>query len=250
MLTDEYYDHLEREELIRYFYQFDNRLTAHQYDFVHEKAKLFLRENDLVLDWGCGNGHFSHFLCHLGMETVGFSFDGFPEALRENKSFTYKQGTQSEPVRIDFPDEMFVTVFSLGVLEHVHETGGDQRASLDEIRRILRPKGRFVCFHLPNKFSWVEGLITTISRFRAIDGSAPHSRKFAKKDVEQLLASAGFRLVEYQRYNFLPRNLTKKVFPRAVHAQAFRMPFEKTDQLFSQLLPLFCNQSYFCAEKI
>ncbi|MBQ4132690.1 MAG: methyltransferase domain-containing protein [Desulfovibrionaceae bacterium] len=47
-------------------------------------------------------------------------------------------------------------MFSIGVFEHVHETGGDQLASLKEISRVLKPEGFFLCFHLPNKYSWVE----------------------------------------------------------------------------------------------
>jgi len=83
---------------------------------------------------------------------------------------------------------------------------------LKEIGRILKRQGKFFCFHLPNKYSWVEAIITLIYKFTTIPGSAPHSKKFTRKDIEKLLERSGYKLLEYRRYNFLPRNFTKKLF--------------------------------------
>lgn len=250
MITKKYYDYLESKMLLEHLYQFDNKLTAFQYIFPYEKTSCHVSKGDFVLDWGCGNGHFSCFLDYLGVETVGYSFDGFPKCLENKANFTYKIGNESEPVKIDFPDNNFNVIFSIGVLEHVHETGGDQLKSLKEIARILKKQGRFYCFHLPNKYSWVETLISIIYKFIKIHGSAPHSKKFTRKDIESLVKASGFKLVEYHRYNFLPRNLTKRLLPKAVHSKCFCILFERLDLILSKCLPFICNQTYFCAEKI
>lgn len=250
MITKSYYDYLQENQLLQHLYQFDNRLTANQYVFPHQKTEGFLSKNDRVLDWGCGNGHFSCFLNYLGIETAGFSFEGFPKCMENKSGYSYQQAGQAEPVKIDFPEQNFDAVFSIGVLEHVHETGGDQVKSLKEIHRILKDDGRFYCFHLPNKYSWVEAMVNLVYKFTRIKGSQPHSKKFSKRDVKQLCAASGLKLIEYQRYNFLPRNLTKRLLPGAVHSRLFCSIFEKTDWLLSRCLPLFCNQSYFYAEKV
>lgn len=250
MITHNYYNYLKTKNLLEYLYQFDNELTAFQYILPHEITDRNIKKGDRVLDWGCGNGHFSCYLNYLGIETVGYSFDGFPKCMENSKNFRYKKGEKSEPVEIKFPDKQFDAVFSIGVLEHVHETGGDQLSSMKEIRRVLKQQGKFFCFHLPNKYSWVEVLITFIYKFTTVHGSAPHSKKFTRKNVEKLVSVSGFKLFEYRRYNFLPRNFTKKLFPNAVHSKIFCFVFGKLDYILGKCFPFFCNQTYFCAERI
>jgi len=250
MNTIKYYEYLKDKNLVNYFYQFDNKITAFQYVFPHKKIGDSVRKGDKVLDWGCGQGHFSCYLDYMGCETFGYSFDGFPEGLKGRKNFSYKAGNETSPVKIPYGNEKFDSVVSIGVLEHVHETGGDQLKSLEEIKRVLKKGGCFYCFHLPNKFSWVEAMVSFIYKFKKIYGSAPHSKKFSKNDVKKMVECSGFKLIEYQRYNFLPRNLTKRIFPRAVHNKAFQFVFEKIDFILSKIFPFICNQSYFCAEKI
>lgn len=36
------------------------------------------------------------------------------------------------------------------------QCGGEELASLAEIRRILKPGGLFFCYHFPQKSGWVE----------------------------------------------------------------------------------------------
>lgn len=250
MNTKNYYEYLKRENLLGFFYQFDNKISAFQYAFPHEKANSSVSKDVKVLDWGCGQGHFSCFLDYIGCKTSGYSFDGFPEALKGKKNFSYEVGNKASPIEIPFQDKTFDAVFSIGVLEHVHETGGDQLKSLNQIERILKKEGRFYCFHLPNKYSWVEAMISVIYKFTKVHGSAPHSKKFCKNDVEKLIKPSDFKLIEYHSYNFLPRNFTKKLFPKGVHSKLFQFIFEKSDYILSKCLPFICNQSYFCAEKI
>ncbi|NJN21612.1 MAG: class I SAM-dependent methyltransferase [Leptolyngbya sp. RL_3_1] len=194
-------------------YQFENEFTALQYAFPHEVTAQTLNKGDVALDWGCGNGHFSCYLNYLGMETVGYSFDGFPECMTGKEHYAYKMSDEKEPITIDFPDNQFDAVFSIGVLEHVHEMGGSQVASMAQIRRILKQGGKFYCFHLPNKYSLSEALIALIYQFKPVQFTVPHSKKFTQKAVESLAAEAGLKVVAYQRYNLLPRNLTRRLLP-------------------------------------
>ena len=96
-------------------------------------------------------------------------------------------------------DGAFDCVFSIGVLEHVFETGGDEVASLREIRRVLKPGGHFLCFHFPNKHQWVEpvGKLLGIAEHF-------HRRKYTISNVKTFTEATALRLVDYGRYNVSP----------------------------------------------
>lgn len=249
MITRDFFSFLEKEGVRGLLYQFENEFTALQYSFPHEVSRDAMRQGDLALDWGCGNGHFSYYLNYLGIDTVGYSFDGWPDCMRGKENYSYKMGDVENSTMIDFPDGQFDAVFSIGVLEHVHELGGSQLESMKQIARILKDGGRFYCFHLPNKYSLSEALISLVYQFTTVKGSAPHSKKFIKKDVEALAQGAGLRVVEYQRYNLLPRNLTRRLLPFIAKSRSLCFLLDRFDFALSKLFPVLCNQIYFCAEK-
>ena len=53
---------LEPEPVRVSLQQFRSRACAQQYRLPYAQTQEFLREPRRVLDWGCGNGHFSYFL--------------------------------------------------------------------------------------------------------------------------------------------------------------------------------------------
>ncbi len=120
---------------------------------------------------------------------------------RADRPVVYSAGSESEPVKLPYADATFDAVFSIGVLEHVREFGGNELESLREIGRVLRPDGLFFCFHFPNRLSWIEAL-TTVFRSRH-----HHAYRYTKKDVLRLADAAGFRVLGMHRYNALPRNV-------------------------------------------
>jgi ubiquinone/menaquinone biosynthesis C-methylase UbiE len=60
-------------------------------------------------------------------------------------------------------DGYVTTAVSMSVLEHVHETGGDQRASLAELSRVLQSGGVLLVFHLPNPYTWTEFVVRQVT---------------------------------------------------------------------------------------
>ncbi|TLY30682.1 MAG: class I SAM-dependent methyltransferase [Ignavibacteria bacterium] len=182
---------------------FGNRLSSDQYRIAYESTLSNLPEGANVMDWGCGNGHFSYFLARAGFRVTGFSFLGYPLLMKESGlGFDFVPGSQSDPRRLPFHDEEFDAVVSMGVLEHVRETGGDERSSVSEIRRILKPGGVFLCAHFPNRLSWIEFLTRKFlpSRFR-------HRYRFTRRNIGELWSSTGFTIRRISRYGWLPRNV-------------------------------------------
>jgi SAM-dependent methyltransferase len=224
--------------------QFNNHLTQLQYRIPYEIALRYLKPEDQALDWGCGNGHFSYFLTRQGIRTWGFSFEPLKDYLSDQPGFIFVGGSEREPTRLPFPDGKFTTVFSVGVLEHVYETGGDEVGSLKEIHRILVPGGHFLCFHFPNRFQWVE----PVGRLLHLNEHF-HYRKYSLADIRRLTLSGGLELLEWGRYNFFPRNqLARLPRPLISHAVPVTL-FDALDAGMAHLLPFLCTNYFFVARK-
>ena len=191
---------------------FNNIVTASQYWLAYD---IFLKicpppsPNVRLLDWGCGTGHFSYFLLESGFATDSFNlnnkklhdmgevqiFDLLKSKFKD--SFSYRTGT--DPVKLPYPDNSFDAITSIGVLEHVRESGGNEMQSLKEINRVLKKGGIFFCYHFPNKFSWIEAVA------KKIHYRLSHRYKFTEKNIETLNETAGLTIQEIKRYAFLPR---------------------------------------------
>jgi SAM-dependent methyltransferase len=200
------------------------------------------------LDWGCGSGHYSYFLTHSGWKTEAFSFDEAPKYLTASALFHHSKAKGDDPVRLPYGDETFDAVFSIGVLEHVHERGGDQTRSVLEIERVLKPGGQFLIFHLPNQFSWIEALVRFLNRFKSFP-KHEHSKLFTKASVESLLSGTTFEIKEYGRYNTLPRNTFNRL-PQALRNRPWLCAcVDLLDDALTTLFPFVSQNWFFILQK-
>ncbi|MFW6357601.1 MAG: class I SAM-dependent methyltransferase [Chroococcales cyanobacterium] len=139
-------------------FQFKSLVSSHQYSRLYQLILNTLPSGSAILDWGCGNGHFSYFLANQGYQTFGFSFEDFPlRHTLNNLDYSFTKGNIEQPKRLPYQDAEFDAVVSVGVLEHVRETGGNEISSLQEITRILKPGGLFISFPQEDSrhsFSW------------------------------------------------------------------------------------------------
>ena len=187
---------------------FSTIYTGCQYLSFYSKFREYIPPAAHVLDWGAGNGHASAFLTASGHEVTGYSFDEFYFGDIVRGKYHFRQGSKTEPIRLPFPDEFFDAVVSIGVLEHVRETGGDEIGSLKEIRRVMRPGAVFLCCHFPNNHSWIEGLT------RLMPNSFHHHQfRYTKHQIRELCESTGLSLIEIYPYGVLPRTIVAKIIP-------------------------------------
>lgn len=230
------------------FPQYHNRLRALQYAVPHTVTLRHVTAGMNVLDWGCGNGHFSWFLLRHGLRVAGYSFGNVPQILTENPDFRHVRGTQQSPVALPFADNEFDAVFSIGVLEHVHDCGGSQARSMHEIARVLKPGGKFLCFHLPNALSWVEHLSRVLKKTISPKIHA-HTKLFDEQDIQNLCNKADLKILEHGRYNFIPRNNIAKIFPALTNRGNVVDMMDAADRLINQTVPYFSQQRFFIAMK-
>jgi 2-polyprenyl-3-methyl-5-hydroxy-6-metoxy-1,4-benzoquinol methylase len=223
--------------------QFGSFTSAYQYQRLYKLFRQFVKVGSKVLDWGAGEGHFSYWLDQSGYKATGYGFDNFSYKNLVGPGYNYVQGNFNSPKKIPFENKTFDAVSSIGVLEHVRDTGGDEIASLNELKRVLKPKGVFVCYHLPNKFSWIEFLA------KFVPGKHHHNNRYTEKEIKELVQLSGFELLSIGKYGFLPRNSWGKFGDRIAYSSVVNYIWEAADNIFSFVFRPICQNYYFVARK-
>lgn len=224
-------------------YHFGSYLSASQYLLAYELVNKYLKPNSKALDWGTGSGHFSLFLLKQGYEVDAFTIEkecNLEEYLSKSFPQSYRIAKDQNPLSsLPFEDQSFDLVVSIGVLEHVRETNNNEINSLNEIRRVLKPEGIFICYHFPNKFSWIEAIT------KHLDSKHNHNFKYTSKDIIALNSECQIRLLDFRRYGILPRNSLRVLPNNLVLTKIINF----TDTLLSILLNPFCQNYYFVSRK-
>lgn len=206
-----------------------------------------------VLDWGCGDGHFSYFLASNNFQVNAFSFDDLGEISsffqkQFAESFTFSKGNASDPVTLPYPSKSFGAVFSVGVLEHVRETGGNEVDSLKELHRVLEPGGFVFIFHLPNRYSWIELLNRQAVKFK-LTSKYVHNYLYRENDIKKLAELSGFQLLETGLYNLFPRNLFRSASNAFANKKSVIRAFQMVEGFFSFFFKTFSQNNYVVLKK-
>lgn len=177
------------------------RSGAQMLQYASLAHDIATRQPGRILDWGCGFGQVTALLRAEGLDAVPFDFDpslGEPTTAPLERYPEIEVHLSPDPIRLPFPDDSFDTVLSCGVLEHVHAP----EASLEEIRRVLRPRGTFYVTNLPNRFSYTERIARLLGRY--YHGKLPDDRVYTRSTVSDLLGRHGFEILEFRRVHMLP----------------------------------------------
>lgn len=174
-----------------------SRVSILNYIRIADEVKRFMPGGS-ILDWGCSYGQMSFLLQRRGLEVIGYDLGGESKAAPSPlfPEVTITRG--NDPVRIPYPDSTFDAVLSCGVLEHVENESG----SLKEINRILRPRGHFFLYNLPQQGSYKEFML---SRLHV---GYTHERKYTMSQIQAVLEGNNFRVVMARRSSMLPQNLS------------------------------------------
>jgi len=235
---------LNRSGRSRPLAKFKSLAGAHQYLKAYALFRRFVPPGARVLDWGAAGGHFSYFLARAGYRAAGYSFHPFEFASwLDDPGYEFSAGSEAEPVKLPYADASFDAVASIGVLEHVRQTGGSESGSLAEIRRVLRPGGVFVCYHFPNRASWIEAAASLRS------GKHHHPYRFVREDILRLTREAGFELLYLERYGFLPRNTLHRLGDSLATSHGFARGWDAADALLGKLFGPICQNWCFVARK-
>ncbi len=142
-----------------------------------------------ILEIGSGTGTLLSRLRAQGVDVCGVDVnaDLIAEARRWHGDLPVQQ---VQGTTLPFPDAAFDIVMSFDVLEHIP----DSDAHLREVRRVLRPGGRYL-IQTPNK--WTNVVFETI-RWRSVTRwRADHCALHSLAGLRRRLAAHGFRAVAY-----------------------------------------------------
>lgn len=164
-----------------------------------------------LLDWGCGFGQITQLLRDRGVATEAFDYreGAEPGTIRLDRYPDVVAHIGSDPVKLPFDDDSFDAVLSCGVLEHVQHPDG----SLAELRRVLRPGGRFYVYKLPNRLSYLEAIARVSGLY--YHGKLPHDRIYTRRSARRLLESHGFEVRAVRLTNLLPLTISHPALQRA-----------------------------------
>jgi SAM-dependent methyltransferase len=169
-----------------------------QYEAI--ARRIAAEQSGPVLDWGTGFGQVAKLLAEAGVDVTPFEYrPDLPEGARPLERFPELTVQSSpDPVRLPFENDRFDAVLSCGVLEHVQDPDG----SLEELRRVLRPRGTFYLYNLPNRWAYTERLARALGRY--YHGKLPDDRVYTLASARALLERHGFEVRELCRAHMLP----------------------------------------------
>jgi len=174
-----------------------------------------------ILDAGCGTGRNALELSKLG-EVTGIDLS--PRAIRLCTERGLTRLARASVGDMPFAGETFDLVTAFDVLCHAAVV--DERATLQEFWRVLRPGGRLL-LHLP-AYAWLKS---------THDQAVHNERRYAAPDVRAMLRAAGFTVVRLTYANTL-------LFPLAALKRLAERPRAEQrssdlDTAFGPMGPLF-----------
>jgi sterol 24-C-methyltransferase len=197
-------------------------------------SKLQLSKNDVILDAGCGRGITSCYIAKkheidiTGIDIVLFELKIARKKAKEFNLNNKVKFLQRDYSNTKFTNNYFDKVFTLETLVH----SPDFKKTLQEFRRILKPKGRLVLFEYsksrPEKFNhWEQTMIDTINKGSSMTSFQKMYHNTLVKDVKK----AGFRIISEEQITEYMLPSLKRFYKYAILPYLF-IKFFKLQKFF------------------
>ncbi|MEB3278748.1 MAG: class I SAM-dependent methyltransferase [Lyngbya sp.] len=161
----------------------------------------FIDRQGTICDIGCGSGRLLSACQQLGYRVYGLEPDAEARAVALSKGLQVKQGT-AEDLSNHFPEQSFDAIVMTHVLEHCL----DPMLALTNVKKVLKPKGIFIC-EVPNNYSI--GTQWSGASWSHLDVPR-HLHFFTEKSLVSSIEKAGFQILstQFRGYcrQFIPEN--------------------------------------------
>jgi ubiquinone/menaquinone biosynthesis C-methylase UbiE len=217
---------------------FDAHAAADEYDVFTPQASAqliggFIRLSGLprgarVADLGCGSGAFTELLRQAGYSTVGLDISPKLIALGCSK-YPGLELIEGDAENLPFETNSLDGILLSGLVHHFP----DPRRLAAEVRRVLKPGGRFVAFdpNRMNPFMWLYR--DHASPFYSAIGVTENERPILPWRVAQVFREEGFRVqTDYMAglaYRYVASRRTRMLLPiyNFIDSVVFNLSFMK-----------------------
>lgn len=174
--------------------------------------------DDPCLDLGCGDGTLSRLVAARGIRTVGFDQSPAMLALARRNAVEQGGADHVEFIRAALPltpdvEQAYVDSAGLVLCSSVLEYLDDPDAALRQCARLLKPGGTLL-LSLPNwesVYRTCEGMVHRLVPAR--DSYVRYQRNQCRpEDITRVLARAGVRVVQEQRFALPFQRLSGQIF--------------------------------------
>ncbi len=181
-----------------------------------------------LLDIGCGDGGFSCQFLEEGWEVWGVDLS--KEQLQKARTKGVRAHRQDVSNGLDFPDGAFTTVVASEVIEHLVDTD----RLLEEIRRVLQPKGTLLLTtanlaSLNNRLRLPLGMYPTFMDHSVREGVG-HVRYYTMPVLKRQLVQHEF-VIQLESGSHIPLIPTRWTFQRGLPQLLFPLGFALADTL-------------------
>jgi SAM-dependent methyltransferase len=143
MNTQTSYDRVADEYVRRIFDELQHKPLDRQ---LLDRFAARVRDVGLVCDMGCGPGHIARYLHEQGVQVCGVDLSGeiVERARRLTPGIEFRQG---DMMALAAPDRAWAGIVAFYSIIHIPRA--DLAQALDELRRVLRPRGLLLLsFHI------------------------------------------------------------------------------------------------------
>lgn len=182
---------------------FDNYLIQFSYRRAHQQClnfiKEYLKENNRILEIGCGTGNFLGRLEKLNKNLELFGLDESEKmieiAQRKFKDINFKEG---EAENLPLVDNYFDFIAIIDAFYYFQ----DKRKVLSECSRVLKRNG-FLFIYTPSIDQFISKFLARLSRWSPTERKSEHLRL---DDLKLLAENAGFQVIKknLSPWPFLP----------------------------------------------
>lgn len=157
-------------------------------------SKKYLGESDVVLDFGCAAGALTFAIADHVHRVEGIDISSKMIALARQKADERQTANvhfaQATIFNTPFPEGSFDVVLAFNIL-HLLE---DAQSTVQKINHLLKPDGLFISTTpcLGEK----RGITSAVLSLMGKVGVAPQITKFKTAELENLVSSSGFKIVE------------------------------------------------------
>ncbi len=165
---------------------------------LHIAKALGLKQEDKVLEIGCGTGLFTHKIHEISGNNNIVATDLSPDLIEvAREKYPQLNFEVADAMNINYDDASFDAVFGNSIIHHL-----DFSSFLVEMTRVLKPGGK-MCFAEPNMLNPQIFIQKNVPFIKKWLGDSPDETAINRFTFKKYLESNGYKNVEIFPFDFL-----------------------------------------------